>query len=162
LYEPLKNFKVNRDLGVGIYKLVDIFKGLENSEALKEVFKDNLEKVLKEVKVKLVNSRGYMRVSDIDGSIILNINYLRKGDLRDLYLDVIHELIHFKQYKEGRNLYDVRFSYVDRLTEIEAYEIVVEEAKRMGLSEEEIKDYLRVEWISEEEFNRLLKHLKLI
>ncbi|GBC75121.1 hypothetical protein HRbin06_00435 [archaeon HR06] len=82
--------------------------------------------------------------------------------MKDLYLDVIHELIHFKQYKEGKNLYDVRFSYVDRLTEIEAYGIVVEEAKRMGLSEEEIKDYLRVEWISEEEFNRLLKHLKLI
>ncbi|MEM4311783.1 MAG: hypothetical protein QXX95_05280 [Nitrososphaerales archaeon] len=160
MYEPLKKFKVNRELNEGIYNLTELFKGLEHSFALKDIFKEGLKVFLKEVKVLLVDSRGYMRVSEKDGSIILNLNYLKKGDLRYLYLDIIHELLHVKQFKEGKELYDSKYSYVDRLTEIEAYKVVLKEAKRLGMSKEEIEKYLKVEWISEEEFKRLLKHIE--
>jgi hypothetical protein len=37
------------------------------------------------------------------------------------------------------------------LTEIEAYAIAVEEAKRLGITDDEIFDYLHVEWISDDE-----------
>jgi hypothetical protein len=69
---------------------------------------------------------------------------------------VIHELVHIRQFMEGKELFDRRYSYVDRPTEIEAYTAAVNEARRIGLKKEEILDYLKVEWITEEEFQRLL------
>ena len=56
-------------------------------------------------------------------------------------------------------LFDKRFSYVDSPTEIEAHIIAVQEARRIGMNDEELADYLRVDWISEEEYIRLLRTL---
>jgi len=76
-----------------------------------------------------------------------------------LYLDVIHELVHIKQFLQGRNLFDSKYSYVDRPTEIEAYRCCVEEARKIGMSEAAIAEYLYVEWISRADHARLLKTL---
>jgi hypothetical protein len=38
---------------------------------------------------------------------------------------------------------------------VEAYEIAVEEARRLGMNDSEIFDYLHVEWISHDEHKRL-------
>ncbi len=51
------------------------------------------------------------------------------------------------------------YSYVDRPTEIEAYEIAVEEARRLGMKDDEIFDYLHVEWISHDEHKRLASRI---
>ncbi|MCS4539406.1 MAG: hypothetical protein HYU03_01775, partial [Thaumarchaeota archaeon] len=80
---------------------------------------------------------------------------------KHLYLDLIHELVHVRQHMEGRELFDKRYSYVDRPTEIEAYSAAVKEAKRIGMSYEEIEDYLKVEWVTDEEFDRMLTNLHL-
>ncbi|MGO9643481.1 MAG: hypothetical protein ACLPY5_01900, partial [Candidatus Bathyarchaeia archaeon] len=48
---------------------------------------------------------------------------------------------------------------VDRPTEIEAYQCAVDEARKMGMSEDAIADYLYVEWITTKEHQRLLKAL---
>jgi len=37
----------------------------------------------------------------------------------------------------------------------------VQEARRLGLREEKIVDYLKVEWVTDEEFRRLLDTLEL-
>lgn len=87
----------------------------------------------------------------------MSSEYLRTGDERYLYLDVIHELVHIRQFIEGKELFDSRYSYVDRPTEIEAYSAATREAERIGMKKEEILDYLKVEWVSEEEFQRLLR-----
>ena len=99
---------------------------------------------------------GYLRVDDETGNIVVSSEYLRTGDERYLYLDVIHELVHIRQFMEGKELFDRRYSYVDRPTEIEAYSASVREARRIGMRKEEILDYLKVEWVTEEEFQRLL------
>ena len=72
---------------------------------------------------------------------------------------VLHELTHIRQWHAGRELWDRRYNYVDRPTEIEAYRVAVDEARSLGMTDREIADYLRVEWTSREEHERLCKHL---
>ena len=100
-----------------------------------------------------------MRINDVKGSVIVNAKYLKNGDEVHIYLDVVHELVHIKQHMEGRELWDRKYSYVDRPTELEAYEVTVGEARRLGLKENEIAEYLKVDWVTEEEFERFLKTL---
>jgi hypothetical protein len=75
----------------------------------------------------------------------------------DIYLDVIHELVHVKQFLDGKKLRDNNFAYVDRPTEIEAHRKAVEEAKRIGMDDKHILEYLRTERMSDEELNRLAR-----
>jgi hypothetical protein len=74
-------------------------------------------------------------------------------------LDIIHELVHVRQFMEGKELFDSDFTYIERPTEVEAYRVAVEEAKRLGLSEERICAYLKTEWMSAKDFKRLTKSL---
>ena len=48
---------------------------------------------------------------------------------------------------------------MDRPTEIEAYALVVEEARRLGMSEDDIAKYLYVEWASPMDHERLCRRL---
>ena len=90
---------------------------------------------------------------------MVNKTYLKNGDKTDIYLDVVHELCHVKQHLDGRELFDPRYDYVDRPTEVEAYRYAVQEAKRLGLSDERILCYLQTEWISDEDLKRLVKNM---
>lgn len=157
----LKRFKVTRDLKLGLYPLHEIFKGLEKSRAIADIFGGLAEAraLLSKVKVQLNPGPGYMRVSDEDGRLVVSRDYLLEGDTREIYLDLIHELTHVKQFREGLDIYDSQYSYVERPTEIEAYRRAVEEAQRIGMSNEEILDYLHVEWISRIEAERLAEKL---
>ena len=104
----------------------------------------------------------YIWVSDKDGHLIANANYLKDGELRAIYLDLIHELVHVKQFRDGREIslqFGKRFEYVDRPTELEAYRHTIKEARRLGMTDEEIVDYLKVTWLDGEEVKRLAKHL---
>jgi hypothetical protein len=58
---------------------------------------------------------------------------------------------------EGKELFDPRYSYVERPTEIEAYRYTVQEARRLGLSDERICEYLKTEWISDKDLKFLAK-----
>ena len=143
------------------YPFTDYFKGLENSEAVRKIFGEKTESVLRDLKVEFTSFVGYMGASDTDGHIIVSARYLKNGDRVDIHLDLIHELVHVKQFMEGKELFDPNYSYVDRPTEIEAYRHAVEEARRMGLSDERICDYLKTEWMSNEDLKRLAKALKV-
>jgi hypothetical protein len=113
--------------------------------------------------VEFLNARSdYIWVSDKDGHLIANANYLKDGDTRAIYLDLIHELVHVKQFRDGREIslrIGKRFEYVDRPTELEAYRHTVKEARRLGMSDEEIADYLKVTWLDADEVKRLARHL---
>lgn len=86
---------------------------------------------------------------------------MRNADAHYLYLDVIHELVHVKQYLDGKELFDESYSYVDRPTEIEAYRCAVEVARKIGMTDDVIADYLYVEWITRNDHARLLKTLEV-
>jgi hypothetical protein len=92
---------------------------------------------------------------------VISKGYLNTGDKTDIYLDLIHELCHVKQFMDGRELFDPRYDYVERPTEIEAYRYAVQEARRLGLSEERICLYLRTEWMNEYDFKRLAKAVNI-
>jgi hypothetical protein len=159
--EPVLNVEINRNARVWTEPFTEHFKGFEKVEAVRQIFGEKTEKVLSVLRVEFSGRRGYMGVSDIDGHLIVSADYLNCGDVVDIYLDVVHELVHVKQFMEGKELFDDRYSYVDRPTEIEAYEHTVEEAKRLGLSDERICEYLKTEWMSSNEMKRLAKTLNV-
>lgn len=104
---------------------------------------------------------GYMWVNEWNGHLMVNPRYLNQGDRLDVYLDVIHELVHIRQLRQGLNLFDGHYTYVERPTEIEAYRITVNEARRLGVSDDRICMYLKTEWISEDDLQRLATTLKV-
>jgi hypothetical protein len=142
---------------------VEYFRGFEAVPAVREIFGQETHEVLANLQVEFLNARSdYIWVSDKDGHLIANANYLRTGETRAIYLDVIHELVHVKQFRDGEKLsvdFGKRFEYVDRPFELEAYRHTVKEARRLGMTDEEIVDYLNVTWLDEEEIRRLARHL---
>ncbi|MFH0748790.1 MAG: hypothetical protein V1915_02570 [Candidatus Bathyarchaeota archaeon] len=155
------NVKILRKVTIPLYAFIDYFKGFEKVEAVKQIFKDKTEEVLLNLKVEFNSGRGYMGVSDADGHLRVSVNYLRNGDLVDIYLDVIHELVHVRQFMDGKKLFDENFKYVDRPTEIEAYHHAVDEARNLGMNEEQILDYLRTDRRTDEDLYRLAKNLNV-
>ena len=153
----MNRIQVNRDLQDGIYNLEDIFVNLKTVEILFKVFQSRevLEEVFENTSVIVDDSSHYMHVKNEDASIVVGRDHLKNSEKKILYLDIIHELVHVKQQRQVLDLYDISYAYVDRPTEIEAYEIAVEEARRLGMKDDEIFDYLHVEWISDDEHKRL-------
>jgi len=137
-----------------------LLQRLRKAEAVRAIFREQTETVLRNLKVEFIRF-GYMGVNDANGHLMVNGNYLNNGDKTDLYLDIVHELYHVKQFMDGRELFDRRYDYVDRPTEIEAYRHTVLEAKRLGLSNQRILDYLKTEWISLEELKRLVQNMNV-
>lgn len=137
---------------------MEYFKGFEKNIAVRGIFGEETEEVLKNLKIDFIWF-GYMGVNDDDGHLMVNKRYLSTGRKEDIYLDVIHELCHVKQHMKGRELFDPRYDYVDRPTEIEAYRYAVQEAKRLGLSAAEIRIYLKTEMMSNQAVDRLIKNM---
>jgi hypothetical protein len=150
-----------RDVKITTHPFTDYFKGFEDVEAVKRIFGEKTEQALSNLKVEFAGMRGYMGVSNEDGHLLVSALYLRDGDITDIYLDIIHELVHVRQFLEGKELFDDRFSYVERPTELEAYRVAVDEAKRLGLNDERICRYLKTEWMSDEELGRLAKAMNV-
>jgi predicted SprT family Zn-dependent metalloprotease len=159
IFRLLRQLRLRRiiRLGTSTRKFTDYFKGFEKVEAVKRIFGEKTEEVLHNLKIEFRRFGGYMGVDDATGNLMVNPRYLSSGDRVDIYLDVIHELCHVKQFMEGRELFDTRYDYVDRPTEVEAYRYTVQEARRIGLSDKRICEYLKTEWMSEDDFKRLAK-----
>jgi hypothetical protein len=162
LLRMFRKFPIN-PLSIGNRKVVflEYFKGFDKVPAVQGIFAEKTTEVLSQLKVELSWLMGYMYVDGSDGHLVISKGYLNSGDKTDIYLDLIHELCHVKQFMDGRELFDPRYDYVDRPTEIEAYRYVVEEAKRLGLSQDRIRLYLKTEWMSDDEFERLAKSVEV-
>ena len=154
---------INRQVSPGHYKLPDIFPNIKRIPILMEIFESDaeIEDVLARTTVIISDKPRYMKVDNDDGSILIGFNHIRHSEAEIVYLDIIHELVHVKQHRQGLNLYDRSKAYVDRQTEIDAYVLTVKEAKRIGLTDKQILDYLNVEWITPEEHLRLAKKLNI-
>jgi N-acetylglutamate synthase-like GNAT family acetyltransferase len=153
---------MDRGAAAGTTKpFAEVFSGFEAVDAVRRLFGPDTQEVISKLKISLDSPRGYLRVDGETGNVIINPEYLKTGHERHLYLDVIHELTHVKQFREGKELYDRRYAYFERPTEIEAYQVAVNEARRIGMDREEIVDYLRVEWVTEEEFQRFVSMMRI-
>ena len=145
-------------MGSSTKKFTDYFKDFEKVAAVKGIFGEKTEEVLSNLKVEFMWF-GYMGVDNTDGHLMVNERYLNSGNKTDIYLDIVHELCHVKQWMEGRELFDPNYDYVDRPTEVEAYRYTVQEAKRLGLSKNQILLYLKTEWMNEQDLKRLVKNI---
>ena len=152
----MQGVTIPRNVKVRSHRFTDFFKGFEKITAVRERFGDRTEEVLQDLKVEFISSRhGYMWIDDAEGHIVICVDYLKHGDEQEIYLDLIHELVHVRQFMEGKELFDNQVEYADRPTEIEAYEHVVKEAKRLGMSDSEILGYLKTDWMSDDEVLKL-------
>lgn len=136
---------------------LEYFKDFDKVEAVKGIFGEKTTEVLTHLRVEFSWLNGYMYVDGGDGHLVISKSYLKNGNKTDIYLDLIHELCHVKQFMEGKELFDPRYEYVDRPTEIEAYRYTVQEARRIGMPEDRISCYLRTEWMNDKDFKRLSK-----
>ncbi len=158
----LRKLPVNLlDIGNTNGHFLDYFKDFDKVEVVKGIFGEKTTEVLTNLKVEFSWLSGYMYVDGDDGHIVISKKYLKHGNKTDIYLDLVHELCHVKQFTEGKELFDPNYSYVDRPTEIEAYRYTVKEARRIGLTEKRICHYLKTEWISDSDFRRLTKSVEV-
>lgn len=156
----LPDVQIPEIVPIEMQSFAQYFKGFETVPAVKEIFGENTARILSDLKVEFFSSKfGYMGVSDEDGHLIVSAYYLKNGDPISKYLDVVHELVHVKQYREGKALFDEAFEYHDRPTELEAYTYAVKEARRLGMSDAEIFEYLKVDWMSEDEVRKLARNI---
>jgi len=146
---------------LSIHPFNDYFKGFEKIEAVRKIFGEQTEEVLCNLRVEFTPFAGYMGVNGSNGHLMVNPHYLKNGDKLDVYLDVIHELVHVRQHREGRELFDSNYSYAQRPTEVEAYRYTVEEARRLRLSDDRICEYLKTPWMSSEDLKQLAQSLNV-
>ena len=146
---------------MGEYKLSEVFAGLESSSALVKVFgsKTQMAKILKHLKLRVERNDSGLWLDRDTGTICIGSKHLTTAKSDFLYLDVIHVLVHVRQFLEGKELYDQAFEYVDRPTELEAYRTTVAEARRVGMAENEILKYLRMDAVDDSELGKLMEKI---
>jgi hypothetical protein len=176
--DPPATFQVARALRPGHYALREVFPGLDRSPAFRKYpgSPARRRKLAERTTVELARRKGeWMYVAphslppDADANwrplvtaedcIVVSGEHLRKSSSMVLYLDILHELYHVLQRWDGRELWDEAYSYVDRPTELEAYAFAIREARRLGVSDLFLDDYLRVVWVSKKDHLRLLRNL---
>ncbi len=152
---------MKRSAGIGEYKLTDVFAGLESSSSLLKVFgsKAQMTKVMKHLKLRVEHNDSGLWLDRATGTICVGFKQLSGANADFLYLDVIHVLVHVRQFLEGKELYDQAFEYVERPTELEAYRFTIAEARRVGMGEAEILRYLRMDAADDSELGKLMEKI---
>jgi hypothetical protein len=141
-------------------RFTDHFKGFEGVPAVRAILGPRTRGILRSLRVEFFSSRwGFMGVSDADGHLMVSTHYLRTGNRRDIYLDVIHELVHVRQFREGKELFEDGFEYPDLPTEIEAYKACVAEGRRLGMGDRALFEYLKVDWMDDKAVRRLARNV---
>jgi len=152
---------VNKGASIGEYKLSDVFIGLDTSPALRRVFGSKVEmsRVLSHLKLRVEGSESGIWLDKGTGTICVGHRHLWAAKSDFIYLDVIHVLVHVRQFLEGRELFDPAFEYLEQPTELEAYKTAIAEARRVGMDEDEILRYLRMDAADDSELGKLIEKI---
>jgi hypothetical protein len=175
-----KGFRVLREAPVGRHPLLAVFPDLDTLPLAKRLEPDPARRarLFDETCVEVVDADMWMYVAPWDlppsfrgrwkpvvtpGSdcIVVGKGHLGESPMLMLFMDIYHELCHVRQRQGGANLWEPGVSYVKRWTEVEAYRLVVDEARSLGVSNDFLREYLKVEWISAKEHRELLDELKV-
>jgi len=178
--EAPKGFRVARDLPVGRHPLLAAFPGMDRLKAATRLQPDAAKRraLFDRTSVEIVDQDLWMYVapheipkhrrrawqpvvSPTADCIVVGAGHLRESSALMLFLDIFHELNHVLQRQAGADLWPPGVSYVKRWTEIEAYRFVVVEARGLGVSDAFLREYLKVEWISDAEHRELLAELEV-
>ncbi len=163
-------FRVARELPVGRHPILAAFPGLGDlppaarlepdpaarqalfDETCVEIVPDDIWMyVAPHARPRGVPRRWEPKLSPGSDCIVIGESHLRESPALILYLDIYHELCHIRQRHAGMELFDRSEDYVRRPTEVEAYRFAVDEARRIGASDAFLREYLKVEWVSEED-----------
>ncbi len=134
-------------------KFTEYFQGFERVDAVRSVFGERTDKVLAGLRVGFMpNRQMYMGIRDMDGNIAVGTYHLKVSPLRTLYLDVIHELFHINQRMTDEKFFHNEFMkfmadrslYYASPIEIPAYQHTVREAERIGMTQDQITEYLKM------------------
>lgn len=156
----IPDVRIPKEIRLKYERFTDHFQGFEDLPAIRAIFGSPTRRVLRSLKVEFFSSKwGFMGVSDEDGHLMVSTHYLRTGNPRDIYLDVVHELVHVRQFREGKVLFEDGYEYPDLPTEIEAYRTCVAEGRRLGMNDRDLYEYLKVFWMSDKEVRRLARHV---
>jgi len=163
--------KVNRKTPPpALQPFTDYFKGFEKVGAVRKVFGDETEAVLARLKIGFIsNRRMYMGIRDDDGNVAVGTYHLRHSTTRVLYLDIVHELFHIGQWMRDKEWFTREhekfmgnFSlYYASPLELPAYAHTVREAERLGMTREEITEYLKMMPIPQKVWNRFLREMEI-
>ncbi len=173
---PPPGFRIVRDLGLGRHPILAAFPGLDRLGTAERLIPDPAmrTRIFRETSVELVNDDAWMYIAPWEmpreagsewqpvitpkGSdcIVVGESHLRTSPALIVFLDIFHELCHVLQRHAGRELWDRRFSYVERPTEVEAYRFVIDEARLLHVPDAVLRDYLKVEWIDATDLLKLL------
>ncbi len=170
-------FRIDRTLGVGRHPILSVFPGLDKLGPAERIEADRSQRarLFRETSIELVDqdmwmyvaprevppfarARGWTPVVAPDADcIVVGLGHLRESPEMILYLDIYHELCHILQRRAGANLWEPGLGYVERKTEVDAYRFVVHEARSLGVPDDYLREYLKVEWITKKEHERLLE-----
>jgi len=173
-------FRIVRDMPAGRHPLLAVFPGLEKLPLAAKLEPDPQERarLFEETCVEVVDADMWMYVapreipetargrwkpvvSPKSDCIVVGKSHLAESPALMLFMDIYHELAHVRQRRGGAELWPPGVSYVKRWTEVEAYRLVVEEARTLGVSDDFLRDYLKVEWITKKEHRELLTELRV-
>jgi hypothetical protein len=154
--------RVVRTLVCGEHPFVALLPMVEKSPATRRIESQavKLGSLLGTARVRIEPGKGYVWIDDALPAIVLVERYYRQGSPLDLYLDLIHELTHLRQLAERQDVWDERFPYVDRPTEIEGYAVAIEEGLRLGMTEEDIASHLSNPWMTGDDVRRLRTNIE--
>lgn len=175
---PPAVFRLARGLPPGRYGILEVFQGLDRVPPFKKYpgSVTDHRRLVRDTKVEIARRRGeWMYVAphripaDADSRwrpitargdcIVVSGEHLRESPAMVLYMDVLHELYHVVQRRQGRELWDEKYAYVDRPTELEAYQFAIDEARRLGVKDPFLRAYLRVAWVGARDHRRMLTNL---
>jgi len=175
---PPTGFRVVRNVAPGRHRLLEVFPGLDRLTAFHRypVSAKRRDRLARATHVEVIARPGeFMYVAprampkDADprwkpivsptDCIVIGGEHLQRSPAMVLFLDIIHETFHLLQRQHGRELWDEKYSYVDRPTELEAYAYTLAEARRLGASPAFLREYLKVEWTTPGQHLRLLRNL---
>jgi Zn-dependent peptidase ImmA (M78 family) len=178
MVEPPAGFRINRALPLGRHPITEAFPGIELTETAIRHTPDPAERrrLFQETLVEIVDQDMWMYVAPWSlpkglrrrwkpvvapgaDCIVIGESHLRESPALIVFLDIFHELCHVRQRRAGRELFDRKESYVRRPTEIEAYQFAVAEARLLGVTNEVLREYLKVEWVTEPEIEELYRTL---
>ncbi|MBI5546080.1 MAG: hypothetical protein HY901_19490 [Deltaproteobacteria bacterium] len=153
--------RLDRSLAAGDHRYLALVPSIQRSPALIRVAPDPSvrSRLVESASVQIRGGRGYAFVDVETPCIVLSEWYYQAGSDLDLYLDLLHELTHLRQLEDGFDLWDERFEYVDRPTEVEGYAVAIEEGRRLGMTDDLVLQHLSNPWMSDADIQRLVGHV---
>ncbi len=154
--------KIRRDTSPSLHPFTVYFLGFERAPAVRELLGDSCEDLIGKLRVEFIDSPfPSIFPSEEDGHLLVANDYFRTGRVASIYLDVFFSLSLLKGISgSGKSLGGERGLWGSPFM-LRAYSDMVKEARRMGQTEKEILQHLRLPafWMTPPEYKKFLKEI---